>query len=88
MKFGEYLAAGSPILVHAPAGSFVAEYCRRHECLVIAEPDPGRLAEALGRLATDKELRRQLVTSTKARAREEFGLATARSRFAQWLGFE
>ncbi len=87
MKFGEYLAAGSPILVHAPAGSFVAEYCRRHECgLVVDEPDPNRLAEAVSRLATDEELRRRLVANAGARAQEEFGLKTARSRFVQWSG--
>jgi glycosyltransferase involved in cell wall biosynthesis len=89
MKFGEYLAAGSPILAHAPAGSFVAEYCRRNKCgLVVDEPDLDRLAEALRRLATDEELRRRLVTNARARAHEEFGLATARSRFAQWIGIE
>jgi len=87
MKFGEYLAAGSPILAHAPASSFVAEYCRRHECgLVVDEPDPDALSQAVNRLATDDGLRRRLVASARARAEQEFGLQTARARFAQWSG--
>ncbi len=87
MKFGEYLAAGSPILVHAPAGSFVTEYCRRHECgLVVDEPDRAALAEAIDLLANDEGLRRRLVASARARAEEEFGLQTARARFVQWSG--
>ena len=60
-KLAEYLASGTPILVHAPAYATAATYVRRHECgLVIETPDPGALSTALLRLGTGTALRARL----------------------------
>lgn len=89
MKFGEYLSAGGPILVHAPAGSFVSEYCRRHECAVVVdEDDPHRLAQAIEALASDEPLRARLVANARRRAAQDFGIDVARRRFATLLALD
>ncbi|MBA2460764.1 MAG: glycosyltransferase [Actinobacteria bacterium] len=87
MKFGEYLAAGRPILAHAPPDSFVVRYCLEHECaLVVDEPDPGKLAEAVERLATDSQLRQRLTRNARARALQDFDVHSARAKFTELLG--
>jgi glycosyltransferase involved in cell wall biosynthesis len=87
MKLGEYLAAGGPILVHAPAGSFVSEYCRRHDCArVVDQADVGRLAEAIEELASDESLRARLIRNARERARRDFSTDVARERFSELLG--
>ena len=69
-KTAEYLAAGVPILVHAPSHSAVARYCREQECaLVVDEPNETALHDALLRLQSDAALRRRL--SAKARETAE-----------------
>ena len=89
MKFGEYLAAGGPILAHAPPGSFVAEYCRRHDCAVVVdEPDPARVAEAVAALARDPALRARLVANARERAATDFSIEVAHARFAEVLALE
>jgi glycosyltransferase involved in cell wall biosynthesis len=46
-KLGDYLRSGRPILAHVPADSFVAHFCRRHDCaLVVDKPDVEALADA------------------------------------------
>ena len=65
-KLGEYLAAGRPILVHAPRESFLSWYFREHDCgLVVDENDPSALAGALERLLTDAALRARLDARTE-----------------------
>lgn len=82
-KMGEFLAARRPILVHAPADSFVSSYFREHECgLVVDEPDPAKLAAAFQRLATDAGLRERLAERAWERARADYDLAGARQAFA------
>lgn len=69
-KTAEYLAWGMPILVHAPADTFISQYFRRHECGFVADsPDVAALAEVL-RQALDDTARRQYV-SAQARKRAE-----------------
>lgn len=78
-KFAEYLASGRPILVHAPADSFVAWYCRRHHCAaVVDEPDARALADTLRRLVSDGEFRRAIIREALYRARKDFDPAVAR----------
>lgn len=85
-KIGEYLAARRPILVHAPANSFVAWYFRRHECgLVVDENDPDKLSKALLRLLSDTDLKTKLTTRAWVRAQEDFSLTDARRRFLELL---
>jgi glycosyltransferase involved in cell wall biosynthesis len=84
-KLGEYLAAGRPILVHAPAGSFVAELIRKAEAGVVVDtPDPRRLAEALTTLSTDLELRTRLVLNA-GRLAKEFDVGRTRDAFSAVL---
>lgn len=53
-KTPEYLAAGRPVLVHAPAEAFLTRYAEeRGFAEVVKEPDVGALAEAIARLASD-----------------------------------
>lgn len=70
-KLGEYLAAGRPILVHAPAGSFVAEIIRKADAGVVVDvPDPCRLSEALHALSSDARLRERIVSNARKLARD------------------
>ena len=72
-KFPEYLASGRPILVHAPADSFVAWYCRQHHCAaVVDEPDTRALADGLHRLISDGNFRRAIIRAALCRARKDF----------------
>jgi glycosyltransferase involved in cell wall biosynthesis len=86
-KMAEYLAAARPILVRAPAESFVSQYFRRHDCgLVVSEQSPVALAEALDRLRGDGSLRERLCANAWKRAQVDFDLAKARATFTELLG--
>lgn len=86
-KMGEYLAARRPILVHAPADSFIAWYFQHHECgMVVDVNDPSALARALSQLVDDKVLGEQLATRARGRAEADFDLREGRAQFAQVLG--
>ena len=86
MKFGEYLAAGGPILVHAPADAFISEYCRRHACAVVVDdPDPRCLVEAIVALSDDAALRARLIRNARERAVRDFSIDVARARFGELL---
>jgi len=53
----EYMASRRPLLVHAPAGSHVAEYARREDFAeVVDEPDVQALATGLRRVLSDSTL--------------------------------
>ncbi|HST51639.1 MAG TPA: glycosyltransferase [Pyrinomonadaceae bacterium] len=85
-KTGEYLAAGRPVLVHAPRDSFASWYFRTHDCgLVVDEDDPSALARGLEQLLTDEALRRRLVANALLRARADFGVEAVREKFARLL---
>lgn len=86
-KLGEYLTSGRPILVHAPAGSFLDRYFAEHGCgVVVNRPDPYALAEAVRTIRSDDALRRRIVRAAAERARADFGLTEARSRLRSVLG--
>ena len=69
-KIAEYLAAGLPILAHAPSYSTVARYCRDHNCgLVVDEPSEAALRDALLRLSSDAALRERLSVKSLETAR-------------------
>lgn len=88
-KVGEYLASQRPILVHAPADSFVAWYFRHYDCgLVVDQPDPALLAEAIERILTDAALRQRLTANAWARANADFSIATAQAQFAELLDLD
>ncbi|MBP1178531.1 glycosyltransferase [Methylobacterium sp. PvR107] len=54
-KTAEYLSSGRPILVHAPADSFIVDLFRKHDCgFVVDHPNPVTLALALERISHDR----------------------------------
>lgn len=66
-KLAEYLASGTPILVHAPPYASVTKYCReRRFGLIVDAPDPVRLEQALRQLAGDPKLREDLSRNARA----------------------
>jgi len=86
-KMGEYLAAGRPILAHAPPDSFVAEYFREHGCGVLVDhPDPAALAEALEEIVGDGELRRRVAAAARERALADYDIERAREAFGSIVG--
>jgi glycosyltransferase involved in cell wall biosynthesis len=85
-KMGEYLAARRPILVHAPADSFIAGYFRHHECgVVVDQLDPSALAQAIERVLDDADLRQRLSARAWDRARDDFSIDVAREKFMSLL---
>jgi glycosyltransferase involved in cell wall biosynthesis len=53
-KMSDYLASERPILVHAPADSFVAQFFSENECgLVVSKREPVTLANELKKLLRD-----------------------------------
>jgi glycosyltransferase involved in cell wall biosynthesis len=85
-KLPDYLASGRPLLVHAPADSFVSVYCRRHRCaLVVDRPDVAALIAALDSLTGDSALRQDLVRAALRRAHEDFDPAVAEREFLRIL---
>lgn len=63
-KLGDYLAAGRPILVHAPADSFVNWYFQKYRCgVTIPHHDSEVLEEALRRITESPETCDDLVAN-------------------------
>jgi len=70
-KVLEYFAAARPILVHAPADSFVTHYAKEKGfAAVVDEPGPKRLAEAVREILESAEWRDTLVGKALATLRE------------------
>lgn len=81
-KMGEYLASGTPILVHAPADSFLSWYFQKNCCgLVVESEEPQALKAALDRLLTDAALRQALAQRARACAENDFDLELIREKF-------
>jgi glycosyltransferase involved in cell wall biosynthesis len=81
-KMGDYLVTGRPILVHAPADSYVSRYFRKHGCGVVVDSNsPYDLAGALERIARDASLRKAVGEKARERARIDFDPALARANF-------
>jgi glycosyltransferase involved in cell wall biosynthesis len=88
-KMGEYLASGRPILIHAPPDSFVNWYFREYECgIVVDRGGPEYLAEAIGLLLDDANLRQKIVENAQERARVDFSLAAAQDKFIELFARE
>jgi len=85
-KIGEYLASGRPILVHAPADTFVAWYFRKYSCgCVVDQDDPELLAHAIIHLWQDKKFQQELSDNAYIRAKEDFDITMAHKRFRDLL---
>jgi len=86
-QIGELLAAKRPVLVHAPADSFVSWYFNQHSCgLVVSENDPVELAKGIERLVSDQNLQQSLGMAAYARAKEDFDDRVIKERFTNLLG--
>jgi glycosyltransferase involved in cell wall biosynthesis len=85
-KMGEYLASGKPILVHAPAESFIAWYFRFHECGVVVDHyNPTKLAEAIELILDDASLRKKIGDNARKRASADFDHVKERARFFELI---
>lgn len=85
-KMGEYLATGRPILVHAPADSFVSWYFSEHDCgVVVDQSDPKLLAQGIQSIIDDSDLRQKLAESARRCARTDFSVMAARAGFQRLL---
>lgn len=85
-KTGEYLASGRPVLVHAPADSFLAWYFSRYNCgMVVDECLPEKLASAIEMLLTDAELRESLAAHAWERAQADFSVAASQTAFVELM---
>ena len=85
-KLAEYLAAGRPVLVHAPSDSFISWYFRQHQCgIVVDQLDPTVLAREIQHLLNDEELQQRLSERAWQRARADFDITTARKTFRSLL---
>jgi glycosyltransferase involved in cell wall biosynthesis len=85
-KLPEYMASGTPILVHAPRGSHVAEYAREGGFAeVVDSPDEEMLAAALLRLIDDEEHAAKLAAKARRLAEQRHALEHVRERFAAVL---
>jgi len=63
-KTYEYLTSERPILIHAPKGSYIAEYAKKHNfALVVDEENIEKLKEAIISLILDEELVKKLVNN-------------------------
>lgn len=81
-KIGEYLASSTPILVHAPADSFLSWYFRTHRCgMVVDQPDPVLLAQSVGTLLSDRNLREEYSANALNRCREDFDVQNVAQTF-------
>ncbi len=85
-KLPEYLAAGRPILVYAPTDSYYAQYaCEDGFGLVVDQPDPGLLHQAILKLQGDASLREQLVVNARRTAKKHHDSAKVSAQLQQLL---
>jgi glycosyltransferase involved in cell wall biosynthesis len=85
-KTGEYLAAGSAVLVHAPPDSFLSWYFRQHQCgAVVDQEDTDALTQTLARLVGDAAWRAQLGQAARAQAAADFDLEVVGPCFVEAL---
>lgn len=88
-KVAEYLAARRPVLVHAPADSFVSWYFRQYECgVVIDRDDAAQLAGGLDEILADASLRERLSANAWRRAVSDFSAGKARAAFAELMNLK
>ena len=80
-KLGDYLQSGRPILAHVPGDSFVAHFCRQHDCAaVVDQPDADALVRALRFLAGGGPEVERMIANARA-AGKEFSAAGLRQTF-------
>ena len=84
-KFGEYLASGTPMIVHAPDDSFPTTFAKRHACAAVCStPTAAALAETIATVADTPGLRERLGRAAVAVA-ADFSLQLNGRRFVRFL---
>jgi glycosyltransferase involved in cell wall biosynthesis len=80
-KLGEYLASGRPLLVHAPADTFVANHIRAHNAGIVVDAlNLAQLIDAIDRMiTTPAEIARTIENAT--RLAELYRASLARETF-------
>jgi len=85
-KFGEYLASGTPVVIHAPPDSFPIGFAARHAAAVCCpEPEATALADGFARLLSDGEYASRIAAAA-VKAAQAFSLPLNRRLFADFLG--
>ena len=80
-KFGEYLASGTPVLVHAPGDSFPITFVKQHACAAACDlPDSRELARSLAEMIATPEAC-EAMRQRAIDAAEGFSEAANRERF-------
>lgn len=86
VKISDYLAAGRPILVHAPEDSYIAWYAKKYEFgLVVDEPNANSLRGAIMRLMRDSQLKETLIFNA-AKTGEMHNISRVLHEFISGLG--
>ena len=82
-KFGEYLASGTPLLVHTPADAFPCTFVTEHACATACStPDSQALADTLAHMIADPQGCAAMQQRAIALA-EEFSTPVNRERFTR-----
>ncbi len=85
-KMGDYLAAGKPILVHAPKHSYVSWYFTVNRCgLVVDHPDTGEVLQAIIELLQNESECEQYSKRALELASKDFDLETISKKFYNYL---
>lgn len=85
-KMGEYLASGRPVLVHAPADSFVATFHASRGCgFVVDVLSPEAVAGRIEEIIDNAPLRESTVGNARTAAAAEFSPDTVRRNFRRIL---
>jgi glycosyltransferase involved in cell wall biosynthesis len=85
-KIPDYMAAGRPVLTYAPRGSAVAEYAREGGwSLLVDEPDPDLVRDALTTLIDDRALRSDMGARARRLVVERHDGTVVRARFIEEL---
>lgn len=85
-KIGEYLASGVPILVHAPADSFLSWYFNRKKAgVVVGKDNIEELAEGILKIF-DKNFAKKLTKNAKIAA-PDFSIDIAQKNFLKTIKF-
>ena len=86
-KFSTYLAAGRPVLIHAPAFSALTSFCETRSVGPVTRTlSPQGLADALKGICTDSAAYQKARQEVRRLAGGEFSVATYRDRVLAFLG--
>lgn len=88
-KLTTYLAAGAPILLHAPPYASLPAFFAQHPFGALCDVlDAGALAQSLQRLCVDEALRTAARTAATRALAEDFSVARFRASFAEFIGLD